>query len=263
MKMLLSAFIVLCMITASAQVPGYKGRHMALHVETAISPALNGDYLSDDADHLSTANTVGINTRLIIAADYTVSKSVSLGFSGQYLPTMIPYAYYAVELPENPSEIEYAGYLGDVDIDAYFGSAFIKLYSFGRSGAIAPVGKYHKIEIAYGYAKASTGGYVEVNEPHDSPHGRPDIALDAFEDLNYEYAEGILAVMYSYGKETVYFDRLIGNINMQIGAVLWEYLGNLKGNFGTTEYEFQSDLIGRIGGAYFLNLTLGIGYFVF
>jgi len=247
---------------ANAQVPGYMGKHMSIHVGAALSPSLNEEYIYDDDDELSSVNQYGLNKRLSVAAEYTLSKVVSAGFSFQHLPTNIPYAYYSVELPENPSEIRFASYFGDLDLKANFGSLFFKFYSFQNKGSIAPIGKYHKLEIAYGFAKASTGTNFDAGESLGYHDGWYYIPLQNFDDLNYQLDEPIFVFMYSFGSETVYFNKLIGDFNVQIGFVP-DGAAFGKDNSGGSQEEFDDDVIGRISCAYFFNVNFGIGYFVF
>ena len=267
-KSVIILIILFGFLNMKGQVPGYIGKRLAVFAEFGLSPAFNNSYNILDYYDRSSVSNFGINFRPGIGLDFTVSKVVTLGVTFKHLNTHIPMNYYSISLPENPELLEYASYFGDVDISANFGSFYFKLYPFQRKGSIAPIGKYHKFEFVYGFASAKTGGFVETNhneyinvesQQYSGFVNSNSLVLTNFEDLNYQYAGPLAFLIYAFGAETIIFDKVTADYNLQLGLPLTGYLSYINED---DVYITYTDIDERVQNTFYFGVNMSFGYFI-
>lgn len=243
-----------------SQVPGYMGKKFAVYYEPAISPAF---YNSNDESYQLNDQNYGINFRNDFSADFTISRSKAIGISYKILHSKMINKVYELPIPENEYEIEYARYDGDVNLSTAMLGVYVKFFSFDKKGSIAPIGKYQKVELLVGKIKGTTGEthyYEPLNEFSDY------LYLLNFEDLNFQKDAAFLGAIWSFaGVQTLFFDRLFITNNIQFGLLScldYRYIP-----FGISDSEFEQEYIDdagyRVGGACFLNLSIGFGFLAF
>lgn len=240
MKYLLLIFLSLMVCRLQAQTPGYMGKKLAIYYEPKIFPSIVSTY--DNGEKL------GFNFRNDFAVDYTVSKSVVLGCSFKYITTQLKnVVYYA-----NESDYYYDYvFSGNILLRGPVFSIYIKNFSYRNKGFLAPLGLYKKFEIIYGKVKASSGTTYMGNNPGF-------IYLDHFEKLGYENTRSIYGFIFSFGRQTLFFDRLFVNSGGSVGFTtgLTKFNGN---SYGGRSHDFQDNVDARIGGYFLFNVDLGIG----
>ncbi|MFI5172385.1 MAG: hypothetical protein ACHQFW_08340 [Chitinophagales bacterium] len=265
-KNLTVIYIFICFSTF-AQVPGYMGQRWAVYGDVALSPAYYKQYLANDVFNRSPVHNWGLNCRYEISTDLTFNKSQALGISLKHITTTIPFAYYTTKIPENVIGYELASYTGDVRLNANFISFYVKIFPFKNKGSIAPVGHYNKLEFAIGTAKAKTGKYVRTQYSSSDyyDYENETLILTDFEYLNYQREKPMIGLLYSFGNQIVVFDKGIFDLNTQIGWITPVSIidgGLTANNEGSTETIFEENVAERINGTFFLNITIGFGYFL-
>ena len=260
---------VLIGVCCFTQTPGYQGYKWAVYGSTGLSPAFNGDYLQDDLEDNSTHSRIGLNARFDVSTDYTLNKVVVAGGSFKHITTNIPYAYYTVALESPLSPFDAASYLGDIKLNANFGSFYLKFFPFERKGVIAPIGHYNKFEFIFGMVKGSTGGWSsDFYDPDiEAYHSNGEtLILPEFEDLNYQLDERIMGFIYTFGNTWAFTDKLIFDFSTQFGWLIGsDFMSDIvpEGNSGDSEYYYEQDAINRLQGAFLMNFNFGVGYFLF
>jgi hypothetical protein len=237
-----------------AQAPGYMGKKFALYYEPAFFAGLNGAKWS----------SFTVNLRHDISMDYTISRSLALGASFKYLATKLEDVSIQKEvvIEDNFSLYTYIErFSGDVRLKSNFFSIYLKSFPFNKFGSISPVGKYRKYEIVF---------YVTTYETHDA-HPVPyfynvDKTINDVEELGYEVKNPSVALIYSFGNQLLYYDKVFVNIGGQMGVAIPD-ITNALNRFGSSqvlnETDFQNLVAGRVAGALFFNFHVGMGLLAF
>ncbi len=261
------SLMILSCISVQAQTPGYQGHKFGVYVSTALSPALYKDYLEEDIGNNSEIGKVGINARFDLSADYTLSKIVVFGGSVKHLSTKMPYSYYTTPINSDVSPYDVASFLGDIKLNANFGSFYFKFFPFKKKGAIAPVGHYSKLEMVFGKVVGTNGGFVANTYIGSNSHNNTGtLILPEFEALNYQVDETVFAFIYSFGNTWAFTDKLLFDFSTQFGYVF--KTGGIENifyrdNTGYDDFYFKDDALQRLNGTMLLNFNFGFGYLLF
>jgi hypothetical protein len=256
MKSLLLILLFLYATTASfSQAPGYMGKRLSFYYTPAFFISLQPDpatsYFSSGGRGLSP----GINLRHDFAMDYVVSKGVALGCSFKYLTSKLPGAFFYTDkqypLPED-------AFLGDVKLRGPAFSVYVKNFNYGKRGSIAPVGYYTKWEIMYGRVSGKTGDLTASNQ---APEGYN--YVKKFEDLGFEKSQSLFGILFSFGRQSLLFDRLFINTGGSVGFVPGGMYFSVGNSYYGTEANYIEAVHYRMMGYFLLNFNLGIGVLAF
>jgi len=111
----------------------------------------------------------------------------------------------------------------------------------------------------YGSVKGKTGKLRTPEYTYYDPY----YYLPAFEDLGYNSARSFGGVLFSFGRQSLFFDRLF----ITTGATLGFVPGGLNVNIGDSYYGMQDSYTADVGyrmfGYFMINFNLGIGFLAF
>lgn len=246
MKKLVLILLLLSVAIASfPQSPGYMGKKLSFYYTPAF-------FFSLQHQSSNGGLKVGINFRNDFSMDYAISKSVALGGSFKYISTKLANAfYYSDEQDPYPT-----AFFGDVKLRGPAFSFYVKNFNYGKRGSIAPVGYYTKWEIMYGRVTGKTGDL----SAEDPPSGY-DMVSD-FSSLGFEKSQGVFGILFSFGRQSLFFDRLFVNTGGSVGFVPGGLSSDGDSYYGTEEH-YIANVHYRMMGYFLLNFNIGIGVLAF
>lgn len=243
-----AAIIILCSCV-QAQVPGYMGKKLSFY----YAPSIFLSFKNPSWDE----GIIGINLRNDFAADYVVSKSVSVGASAKFVATKLDHAFYYTT--SNGGYVEDA-YSGDVQLKGTLFSVYLKNFAFQKRGFLAPVGVYRKFEFVYGKVKGHSGDLVPVTDLNYH-------FVSDFDELHFKNEENIFGFIFSFGRQSLFFDRLFVNTGGSIGFLpsgLFSGAGLASGDeYYGNEQNYKDDVQVRTSRYFLFNIDLGVGVLLF
>jgi len=252
-KLILILLLLHATITSFSQAPGYMGKKLSFYYTQALFLSLQPKTYTDSYGS-GAGLKAGINLRQDFSMDYVVSKSVALGGSFKYITTKLANAFYFNDDPQNPFP---TAFLGDVKLRGPTFSIYVKNFNYGKRGSIAPVGYYTKWEIMYGKITGKSGDIV-------SPSQRPDgYQYVNFEDLGFKKSQGFFGILFSFGRQSLFFDRLFINTGGSVGFVPGGLQFNIGDSYYGTEDNYVEAVHYRMLGYFLLNFNIGIGVLAF
>ncbi|HYV94519.1 MAG TPA: hypothetical protein VE978_22285 [Chitinophagales bacterium] len=241
---LVSGFILLFCYHAFAQAPGYVGKKFSLY----YNPAFFITVYNSGGDGPS------INLRHDFSADYVVSKSIALGGSVKLISLKLNNDFYHTDYVEGHLSKAFEGV---VKLSGPVFSVYVKKFSFRKRGYIAPVGVYNKIEFCVGSYSGKTD---RVGTPYD-----PDSYdyVNRFEYLGFNNHLTTAGFIYSFGRQSLFFDRLFvttgGSLGLMLPTGIERGAGIGTGGDGS-ELSYRGQASWRTFGYFMLNINLGIGF---
>jgi hypothetical protein len=273
MKKLITISIFLCSVSFSiAQIAGYKGRRLIVGYSANVSPALLSPLANTSVSENTEANkeflnVAGLNVMHGMNIDYVIKRSTSFCVSGLMMKTGLAYK-------------------GDYDIPSYlaaiYGSGQISYkpssdkpvqlnvtsltagFKFNR-GYLAPLGKYVKLDIAYFRQR------VSFDPAAFKPIGSN---TKKYMPSTDEYIFHTVGFGVSFGRQRVFFDRLVVDWGYRIGIIPTSFFRLIDGNEVFDEFSSGSDPNGiddqmkakaifRLQGSQLINAHIGIGFLAF
>jgi hypothetical protein len=253
MKKIFLSFIFLSMAAAAfSQAPGYMGKKLSFY----YTPAFFLSYQPNEYpyDYGSQGKKVGVNVRQDFSADYVVSKSVALGGSFKYITTKLGKSFFYTD-----EEATYPkAFYGDVNLRGTAFSVYVKNFNFQKRGGIAPVGYYTKWELMYGRVKGKTGDRTMPDNPQEGY-----IYVSDFEDLAFKNSESFVGMLFSFGRQSLFFDRLYLTTGGTVGFVPGGISVGGSNTYYGTETNYNESVNYRMFGYFLLNFNVGIGVLAF
>jgi hypothetical protein len=244
-------------LTAQAQAPGYMGKKVTVQYSgpVGISFPSYDEYEADDVPFMK------LLYRHDLSVDYALSKSLCAGISFKHSsPTVYAATYTSLV---DPDSYERFAYFDDFEFKINMLSAYVEFFSYNKWGAIAPLGAYKRLEL----------GLASVTAEPLNNRSIPDSYYDYFymnnlEDVGeFEKISMIPCILYTSGKQWIYFDKMIVDLGTQFGIPLTSGLfsalddSNIYG--GDIEEDFPNDAKTRLATSMLFSFQLGIGYVVF
>jgi len=246
MKRIISLLLLMVALCAQANAQGYNymGKHILFNANVTVSPSwLNPNPMTPHLDNLSThaQRYLGINYWVSPSVEAIVWEKGSVGagynfykslFDGkEYIPDAYGYSY------------DFDTYQGEILAHGF--NVFYKQY-VGHT--VAPLGHYFKFNFDgffYNY-------YIEKKGIYDK--------------------DKLFGFKVEYGYDFLLLDCLRLSIGASIGSTFGGYLaGTQKLKFGDLSYDFGNRRIldhnnyarGRMLGAYWFGIKLGVGFLAF
>ena len=240
--------VLLLSVAASCfpQSPGYMGKKLSFYYTPAMFISLQPK-TSDEG------TKVGINLRNDFSMDYVVSKSVALGGSFKYITTKLANSFFYNDL-QNPFPL---AFLGDVKLRGPAFSIYVKNFNYGKHGSIAPVGYYTKWEVMYGKVTGKTGDFSTQSLPLGY------VPVNNFANLGFEKSQSFFGILFSFGRQSLFFDRLFLNTGASVGFVPGGLYFNIGNSYNGTEVNYIEAVHYRMMGYFLLNFNIGIGVLAF
>lgn len=233
-------------IACFPQSPGYMGKKLSFYYTPSFFLSLQ-----PKASHSSGYDgelKAGINLRQDFSMDYVISKSVALGGSFKYITSQLNNAFFYNEKPVPDA------FSGNIKLRGPAFSVYVKNFNYGKRGSIAPVGYYTKWEIMYGRVSGKTG---DLNNPLQEPEGYH--YVENFEDLGYAKSQSVFGVLFSFGRQSLFFDRLFINTGGTVGFVPGGLYFDVGHSYTGVESNYIESVHYRMMGYFLLNFNVGIG----
>lgn len=265
-----SLFVLLASVSWS-QNPGYLGKHFNAYFLLEPSFALRSDLEYAYSPTQDYVGQYGLEITPGFGAEYTVSKSVTMGLNFRFVSNkvMVNTYYNTFE-----SSIHPPTYIGETLAKAMMTGIYAKFYSFNKRGFIAPVGKYHQLEILFGRSHLATYDNLTPNSDamisdYDvyyigNEYYLEDVVLKpTIEELGFDDKLMNIALRYTYGVETILFDKVPVEYGMYLGLPI-TYLQN-RDYFGseTSQLNYDATNYSGIGSTMFLGLDFKVGFLAF
>lgn len=268
-----AALLLLCTLTASAQIPGYMGKKLVVTYDLSASPAMSGPNAKNRVMFDGRAQQYNMEKRFLsfnwqhgITADYVTGRRTSVGGGMSFYNTMVLFNTNVEDttitwgsLQHNnvyPADSTGAVSRGDVKTIGF--SFYVKKF---RSKYIAPMGGYRKFEL-FGLAATTTyrlrdfdSGY---NYYYSSSNGIANVG--AGKDHHTYFG-----VAYTAGKQRIISDNVVidfavrfayifGTINTGAGQGL-----SFDSPYNETNY-IRTMTLHRLAKNEWFNFKVGLGF---
>lgn len=261
-KILIVTFICFHLIS-SAQVAGYMGKRCVIGYENYFFIALKGPvpYNYGSKSEFSP----GLNATHCLNFDYATRSRTNFCLSLQYLRTAIAYRGGSgfFSSGEDYPYPEQSKYTGGSSNPILLSSINVGLgFKFFRSGFIAPVGRYQKIEllIMFETVKYDKNEFVKI-DPNSSYYN--DVIPAVIGKGTYNYRN--FAFTYAIGKQKILSDKFVLDYGIRMGvtpAVVPAFLFG-SDNATTMESMLKADSQLRMFRQQLFNFRLGLGFLAF
>lgn len=248
-KLVLIVVFLYAPMASFSQIPGYMGKKLSVYYTPAFFISIQPKPYTNYSG-LGERLKPGINVRHDFSMDYAVSKSVALGGSFKYITSKLTEAFFYNDMQYPVQD----AFLGDVKLQGPAFSVYVKNFNYGRRGSIAPVGYYTKWEIMYGRVSGKTGDLFAPPQPANEYH-----YVKNFEDLRFEKSQSVFGILFSFGRQSLFFDRLFINTGGTVGFVPGGLQFNIGNSYYGTEVNYIEAVHYRMVGYFLLNFNLGIG----
>lgn len=251
MKFCYVILLSFCVFVADAQVPGFLGKRFTLFVDANPTPALfvqninNTVIVDTDSEDGRTdnVNRFAFNVRPQVTAEYLIHRNVALGFSYGRLMMGTVHSYYTG--PDTGDEYDYRQYEVDKDvIKGQQAGIHIKLYHFGSSSSLPPIGYYQTFSL-----------YITQSNTYDDKKSK----VKQFKnDFVYPVAS------FSIGRQTMIAKNLLLKTGVEFGwaFVPMNFLTESTDDWNVQEYAGYN-AHQSLFGYYMFNLNVGLGYTLF
>ncbi len=223
---------------------GYMGKRLALSYGLELSPA----FFNPTPNQIF--GSIDLNIGSTYQLEYILNRKLSVGLSlnrmktqALFSSTVVTYEFDDIYTNEYSTSTDYIDVNGDINATG-FG---ISLKYYTRN--VAPLGGYLKAEFQYLPYKFNRTYSDEETEDNDYIFVDPD---------GYH----TYAVKFEFGKQRVYFDRIIINMAINSGFVFDNTLIRLDSNFNQYESVYYNSNL-RLMMMSFFNLKIGIGLLAF
>jgi hypothetical protein len=251
----------------NAQVAGYMGKRFTIGYSNYFSPS----FLGRSAN--STVRSLGMNTVNCLNAEYTIGKRTNFCVGGQFSKTGFVktggfnYTYYdSTYSYTDPSRINGTlHYLPKNGLPMQMRSLnFAVGFKFFRSGYIAPVGAYTKVELVMFMNRITydpKAFYLDEARYEEKRVGK-------IGNGTYDFKS--FAIAATFGRQRILFDRLVLDAgirlafspNMVLNYISTEVFGD-DGYNSTMEEQIRLNSNSRLFTAQVFNFHLGIGFLAF
>lgn len=244
--------IILFMLTgfcAQAQVSGYQGKRLVLNYDQFFMSAPTGPNQNGENSFIS------FNMHNRIGMDYVLSRSLSLGLDFHFFNTCFNFQNTSVEF----FDPIYGGYNStDLNVDGMLGYSSVtgigihlKKYFVNN---IAPLGNYFEFEVV--------GFFQNVSYDKDKLRTQNPNLVYNIPNLS-PYSSSAIGI--SYGKKSIFFNRLVLDYGMQTGLVFNGFTSAIS--FSNYHHDMNTYLEesakARLFSHYIFNIHLGIGVLFF
>ncbi len=262
--LLILGFLTLCV--SSQKAPGYMGKHLSLGYSNYFFPSIIGP----TANAKSTNNSFGINTTHCFNLEYTIMNRTNFCLTFQksktgvnpsglteefYEPAAFTYQFHVYTYRPEP-------YLPMQMTSTNFGAGF----KFFKSGSLAPIGKYYKLEllVMFNQLKYDKNAF-EYYDTKTSSSGLYGTVGKG------EYKVNSFAIAYSLGRSRVMFDRLLLDCGLRFGVTPVRVISFLIDDFTSDgnnssfnpEKTFSKDAQNRLFRFQAINFHVGLGFLAF
>lgn len=246
-RLLILALILFLAQFVSGQATGYMGKRFGIYYQPVIGLGSNVEDVA----------VTTYNLRHVLSADFAVARAISIGASFQYLHTAEEQNFIVVLDEGNindPDDDQNLLFSGDIGISAYYYTAYVKFFDYRHAGAIAPNGRFHKVEIGF-----FTLDYKTISESTKSTSYDPYLKI---EDAAFTIPAPAVALFYTYGRQFIFSDKFIFTTGGQLGisSKILHLLDEKEPGTRPGEDVFQHTLNGRVAGAMALGFQIGIGF---
>ena len=250
MKKIFLSYLLFSIAFSSFSQPGYMGKKLSFFYTPAFFLSLQP---KGSSYYGGEGVKPGINLRQDFAVDYVISKSVALGGSVKYITTQLNNSFFYTQEQEPYPK----AFFGDVKLRGTGFSVYVKNFNFQKRGGLAPVGYYTKWEIMYGKVNGKTGDRI-LTDPQEGY-----IYVSDFQDLGFQKSKGLFGVLFSFGRQSLFFDRLFVNTGGTIGLVPGGMNFGIRNNYYGIESNYIESVNYRMFGYFLLNFNVGIGVLAF
>lgn len=266
----MNVFLVffLIVVPSHAQVAGYMGKRFSINYTQDMSPALisplsntNIEYIYD----LWEPKFAGINLTQGIGFDYIIKPRTSFCLSVHYLKTGLSYYdNFVTGGSGNTGYWEYNDGGKPMQLRVY---SLVGGFKFFRQQHFAPFGRYRKLDFS-----------VYLQQVSFKKEGFP----PKYYIQQTDYSFATFGVGYTFGKQRIFFDKLVVDWGIRLGVVPFGNLEYFDEEFGegilgfvalANKYRYvdHSDIRNqlraradtRVLGAQRVNLHIGIGFLAF
>ncbi len=270
---IISMFVCIGFQSAMAQVPGYAGKRFSVNAEINTTPALYKiNYNTDEYLDLLDYPNLGVNLTTCLGVEYVLSKRTVAGVNYKFNALNTPLQVVYSDPVYVDGDPIYNAYFGDSKIKNTYWGYYFKFYRYSTRGTIAPIGRFHQLELITGKGRMETGDnviteYALFSENANDftyiyDYGDIVVLKDNVEAVGIDTEVKQLYLKYAYGQETVWFDKLAVSMSVQFSLALSSYLNFIyeadkNGGIGYTEY--AEDVRNRSYGGVGFTLNFGIG----
>ncbi len=258
-------FTVLIIVLSSVfngqgQVPGYLGNKFSVGYENRFMSSVTSPNKNYEKGALA------LNVHHLVDLNYVIAKKISVGLTGGYLKTGVPFKETAEvsfeDLPpdrDNPLYFEPNAYGDITDLSL---TAKVRLFN---TEMLAPLGNYSELGISV-HNFTLTYDKADFAKSHPSKD-KVKYALPAKEEHNFT-KYGLHCML---GRKRVLFDYLYLDYGIQFGWVIGSYLkaleepsfGDIPDNKADKQEYLESKTTVNGGGPFTFNFKIGIGYLPF
>lgn len=269
MKKVLIIILFFQGLILNAQVAGYMGKRMTIGYSNYFSPS----YLGRSAN--STVRSLGLNTVNCFNMEYTIGKRTNLCVGGQFGKTgfvkeggfTYNYTYYdSAYIPAEPiKDQKTIYYLPKNGLPMQMRSLNFSLgFKFFRTGYIAPVGAYTKVELILfmNHVTYDPKAFYANTARYEEERIKTNVGPGTY---NFKS----LAIAATFGRQRILFDRLVLDAGIRLAVspnmVLNYITADIFGESNTVTMEEQIRLNSntRLFTAQIFNFHLGIGFLAF
>ncbi|MCE3280446.1 MAG: hypothetical protein K0S44_2637 [Bacteroidetes bacterium] len=249
----------------NAQVAGYMGKRMTIGYSNYFSPSFYGRSAN------STVRSLGMNTVNCFNVEYTIGKRTNFCVGGQFGKTGFVkeggfnYKYYDSTYSDPVQTDVTLHYLPKNGLPMQMRSLNFSVgFKFFRSGYIAPVGAYTKVELLLFMNRVTYDplAFYANTARYEEERIKTRIGTGTY---NFKS----LAIAATFGRQRILFDRLVLDAgirlavspNMVLNFISTEVFGD--GYNSTMEEQIRLNSNTRLFTAQLFNFHLGIGFLAF
>ena len=229
-KLIILSLITITTICGFSQNCGYMGKRVLFNADVSVSPAWRNYSFMGEPQYYTFNYIFSPNIEVI------AWKKGTAGVVGHFFKTKYRYEVLNYYYNGEPSSVSF---IEPVDLTVYGVGMFYKQY-VGKTQA--PFGLYFKFELDY---------FIYNYTPN--------------EDASIDH---VMACKVEFGKDWLLMNRL----HLSLGGSIGTTFGGYKTNFKDSDFSYSSNLIvrsrtswadGRILGAYWFGLKVGVGILAF
>jgi hypothetical protein len=247
----------------NAQVAGYMGKRLSLGYSNYFSPSFIGEAANATEDY-----ALGINTTHCANIEYTIKNRTNFCFGVQFSKLGVRKDSYSYTYTD-----PYGGYLNTGSAEYIPANRLpmqLKMtniaigFKFFRSGYIAPLGRYNKLEFILFMSNVTYDAKSFYKTSSRLPEYKVEGSLGTG---NYDFKECALAL--TFGRQRILFDRLIIDTGIRFAvspnAMVNYFVDDIAGeDYNTSmEHQVRKSTNARIFTAQLFNFHIGLGFLAF